>query len=221
MNADNEKTVTIKRLNSYRNTNEHGVRPGVIKYANGDYYQLPELQRGDVDIHVIALSLAKQPRYNGHTGDINKRNHGHYSIAQHCVKMAEASLIVYGDPVLALQCLIHDAGESFTGDIVHPLKVMMGEGVKDVEDKIDAVICSAFDVPYPFDERVKQMDVNICDWEMSVMLDMNKKPYAYSDYWSIEESYHNWINAVRQVQDLIELTKAENLTTGFSHRSKI
>lgn len=216
----NEKLVKIKRLNSYRNTHEEGMRDGVVKYTNGKYLLITNLEEKDVGIDFIAMSLAKQPRYNGHTGDMSRKNHGHYSIAQHSVKMAEASLFVYGDPILAMQCLLHDAGECYTGDITNPLKVLIKDKISPIEDKIDEVIFKKFGIPYPFDERVKQIDVNICDWEMSVMLDMNTKSYGFNDYWSVEESYKNFMNTYFQIREFMELEKYENLTGNFSHRRK-
>lgn len=216
----NERLVRIKRLNSYRNTQEEGMKDGVIKYTNGRYLTVTDLEYSAINLDFIAMSLAKQPRYNGHTGDMTRRNHGHYSIAQHSVKMAEASLFVYGDPVLAMQCLLHDAGECYTGDITNPLKVLIKDKISQIENKIDEKIFKAFNIPYPMDERVKQIDVNICDWEMSVMLDMNTKSYGYNNYWSVEESYENFRNTFFQILEFINLQKFENLTGGFSHKRK-
>ena len=66
----------------------------------------PELVR----IEDIAHALALTNRYNGHTKFP-------YSVAQHCVRMAQPDM-----PGDMLMSLLHDAAEAYVGDMVHPLK---------------------------------------------------------------------------------------------------
>lgn len=83
-----------------------------IKQATytGKIVDILNLQPDDIDIEDIAMSLARQPRFNGHTTKF-------YSVAQHCVLASQ--LGVYND---RLAILLHDAAEAYVGDIVTPLK---------------------------------------------------------------------------------------------------
>jgi len=69
----------------------------------------------EVDIKDIALSLAFQCRFNGHSNYF-------YSIAQHSVIVSK---IVSKDQASA--ALLHDAAETYIGDMVSPLKRFMLE----------------------------------------------------------------------------------------------
>ena len=76
----------------------------------------------EVDIKDIAHSLAFQCRFNGHSNYF-------YSIAQHSVIVSK---IVSKDQAFA--ALLHDAAETYIGDMVSPLKRFMPE-FKEIENK--------------------------------------------------------------------------------------
>ncbi|MCP1200089.1 hypothetical protein [Notoacmeibacter sp. MSK16QG-6] len=63
----------------------------------------------------IAPALSKIPRFCGQT----QLPLG-YSVAQHCVLMAEAAEDESADPALAALALLHDAHEAFLGDVITP-----------------------------------------------------------------------------------------------------
>ncbi|MCQ0986434.1 hypothetical protein [Jiella marina] len=63
----------------------------------------------------VAHGLSQLARFAGQTATA-------YSIAQHCVLMAEAAEDETGDPALAAHCLLHDAHEAFLGDKTSPRK---------------------------------------------------------------------------------------------------
>lgn len=66
----------------------------------------------NIYISDIAHSLSMQCRYNGHTNQF-------YSVAQHCVSIAE---IMCETPLEKIVALLHDASEAYLGDIAAPLK---------------------------------------------------------------------------------------------------
>lgn len=63
-----------------------------------------------IDVETIARSLARQPRFNGHTRQA-------YSVAQHSVLVSRLV-----PSWLAPHGLLHDAAEAVIGDLVSPLK---------------------------------------------------------------------------------------------------
>ncbi len=63
----------------------------------------------------VAPILSSLPRFGGHT-------YARYSVAQHSALCATAALDLYNDMELAAFCLLHDAHETWTGDIVSPMQ---------------------------------------------------------------------------------------------------
>ncbi|WP_182422001.1 hypothetical protein [Aureimonas sp. ME7] len=63
----------------------------------------------------VAIVLATVPRFGGHTQQP-------YSVAMHSVLCAEAALVCFDDRELAAFCLLHDAHETWTGDITRPMQ---------------------------------------------------------------------------------------------------
>lgn len=86
-----------------------------------------------------------------------------YSVAQHCVN---ASYIVAEE--FAFDTLMHDTAESFTNDIVTPLKVAVPL-FKELEQKIEAAMGARFGFRYPLPEAVKVADLQMLALEMRVI----------------------------------------------------
>ena len=87
----------------------------------------------DVNIKDIAHSLSLQCRFNGHC----KR---FYSVAQHSVLV---SLIV--KPEQKLAALLHDAAETYFGDIIRPVRKNIKQ-IQPIEDKILKTILEHFKI---------------------------------------------------------------------------
>lgn len=85
----------------------------------------------DIDAADIAHALSLICRYGGHT----KR---FYSVAEHCLLMSHAVPKEH-----ALWALLHDATETYVGDMVRPLKHHMPE-YRAVEDRLMVVIAEQF-----------------------------------------------------------------------------
>lgn len=101
----------------------------------------------------IAHALAVNPRWNGHTD----RNRDPYSIAAHslfCQMVAEKR----GLPVeTRLACLLHDAPEYITGDIIFPIKRLCA-GIEHLESAIWSAIAKRFNIPVDMPPEVKEID---------------------------------------------------------------
>jgi 5'-deoxynucleotidase YfbR-like HD superfamily hydrolase len=98
----------------------------------------------------IAYSLAHTFRFNGHTD---------YSNAQHSLRVSK----ICGS--FALEGLMHDAAETYTGDIVRPFQEAMGPefkaGYKKIESDIMKVIAEKFGFRHPMPLAVKHADNTI------------------------------------------------------------
>lgn len=129
-----------------------------------------ELQQGEIDINDIAHALAMQCRFNGHVSR-------EYSVGEHCIRIADALFRDTGDARLALKGLLHDAGETYTGDFTRPVKNSLrevGEVLHAAEDRNAATIMLAFGLEPEDDPRVKDYDRRIIVDEKSALFGPNK-----------------------------------------------
>lgn len=100
----------------------------------------------DVHIHDIAHALAHQCRFTGHTRSF-------YSVAEHSVRCADLV-----DPDFALDALLHDAAEAYLGDVSSPLKRVLGEAWREVEDRVARTVAEAFGLLWPIPRCVHHVD---------------------------------------------------------------
>ena len=177
------------------------LQNGTVITANyNKSYDILDFKESDVDLHFIAESLSKLCRFNGHTGE---SIHDFLSVAQHSVMVSEAILLTTGDPIKAMQGLLHDTAEAFIGDIITPLKRLLSHIIKPIEENIEMVIFSHFNVPFPPDEIVKHVDNNICQYELTFAVHRNTD--TTYDFWSIEDSYFKFMEMYRRLQHLIHI----------------
>lgn len=123
----------------------------VITTASGQRLNLALPAASSIRIRDIAHQLACINRFHGAPALP-------YSVAQHSTVVAKIAEQVSDDPLLALQALIHDAHEAFTGDIVTPLQETFadgGEQLRRVQRTLDLVIHDCLGVPLPAEEERK------------------------------------------------------------------
>ncbi len=103
-----------------------------------------------IRIEDIAHSLARLPRYLGHTQDT-------YSVGQHCVIVSHLVR-----PAAARQALLHDADEAYLGDMIAPLKAQASMAkFRAVAALWSGVIATAFGLPLELDAEVQDIDQRI------------------------------------------------------------
>lgn len=86
-----------------------------------------------ISITDIAHALSQINRFGGHTREP-------YSVAQHSVLVSHLV-----PPQYRLQALLHDAAEAYLGDIVSPVKYVVGmEPLRDMESTLQAAIFHKF-----------------------------------------------------------------------------
>lgn len=158
-----------------------------------------------VDFEDIAHSLAHQCRYNGHTTHF-------YSVAEHCVHMADYTMDLGRSPKDALHALLHDACEAYIGDIPRPIKCAIPR-LKEVENKIDLVIAEVFDLPVYKPDWLEELDARIVvDERAQAKLPSNHvwvhdvlEPLGVKiGFWKPADAKHLFVRRYRVLTDMIK-----------------
>lgn len=130
-----------------------------LNTATGRRFSFLAPRAEDIDIVDIAIALANQARYAGHT-------RRHYSVAEHCVILSLAAPEQH-----AAWALMHDAAEAYITDIPWPLKAAgLVQGLAAVEQQIMRVICERFGMDPIEPREVKELDLEILDLEADALL---------------------------------------------------
>lgn len=116
----------------------------------------------EIDIRDIAHNLSFENRFIGQTAEP-------YSVAQHCVLgsyiFEEMEL-----PELAFLFLLHDAAEAYLKDIPTPLKYLLSEPYRNIEDRFNLAIHQRFNVEYKKLPAIKSMDLSMLATEKEQLL---------------------------------------------------
>ena len=134
----------LKQINmSNKNNQLHPVEmvhDGKFNTYTGKIFNLLNPDADSIYIEDVAHSLAMQCRWGGHSRVF-------YSVAQHCVLATEfafksltsSNLDKYKINYMLLAVLLHDGHEAYTGDVIKPLKVLLGDYEKIAKPIQDAV----------------------------------------------------------------------------------
>lgn len=131
------------------NTTEKDRGPWIHTWSGGRFYYLNP-SPDEVLIEDIAHALSMQCRFNGHTTT-------HYSVAEHSVLVADMVFSQTKDPNIALAGLLHDAAETYIGDVVSPLKTLLTE-FKDIERVVEKCVAEKFGLDFPWPEEIHVAD---------------------------------------------------------------
>lgn len=112
----------------------------------------------------IAHALAHTCRFGGHTLR-------HYSVAEHCVRVAK---LVPAEHQLA--ALLHDATEAYVGDMVRPLKQAL-PAYQQIEQRVWHAICQRFDLDPVLPECVHQADLVMLATERRDLMPEHPAPW--------------------------------------------
>lgn len=134
---------------------------GLSQLITKRYVNIFDLQPEDIDLDTIAHSLARTCRFNGQVA-------GFLSVAGHSIGCALRA-VELDRRDLALECLMHDAAEAYTGDLVRPIKHHpdFKQVYLNLESGIEEHIAANFGLQYPFDPFIKEMD------DAEVTMEMN------------------------------------------------
>lgn len=125
---------------------------GSIHTVSGRWVDPLAPEAGSIEIGDIAQALANQCRFGGHC-------RAFYSVAQHCVLVADVCRERGGSAAEALAALMHDAGEAYLVDLPHPLKHRspLGPPYRLAEARLEEAIRARFDLA-PAGPEVKAID---------------------------------------------------------------
>ena len=108
----------------------------------------------DIEIEDIARGIARVARWNGQT--IGKHP---ISVAQHCVIVT--AILNTSNELLEkkwlLASLLHDAAEYIVGDMITPLKSIVGDSYANIESKLQSAIHIRFSLPPILPKNIKQL----------------------------------------------------------------
>lgn len=194
--------MEILLLKGAQNTNSNANNLDYTFSFDGELYSVlkDKFDPNFFTIERLAKSLSKLSRYNGHIGD----EFQFYSVAQHSVLMANFFLLS-GNLELAKQAMLHDAIEAVVfGDIPTPTKKLIKQQYNEIVDPLEEALLKHYNIKFPLDPKIKQIDRNIAQVEMTIGL-KEKKNF---EYWDMHIAYKKFIN---MWETIIEMEKYQEL----------
>ena len=175
---------------------------GWMQTFTGRMFDPSNPQQDQINILDIAHGLSLTCRYGGQSNKF-------YSVAEHCVRLAQyglgpAGLLGSERIALAKDLLMHDAAEAYVGDMPYPVKQHLN-GFKALEDRLDGVIRQVFGhKPHPL---TKELDRRIALDEMAELMPPlapdvvhPMKPLGLNGFgWSAENAEYQFIGLYRRL----------------------
>lgn len=121
---------------------------GYINAISGKKVNLNKPTPDIIEIRDIAGALSKLCRFGGQTNTF-------YSVAQHSILVYS---LAWED--IKKEALLHDASEAYLGDVIKPIKVMLGEVYHDMESNFEHAIAQKFglDILSLYSDELKEID---------------------------------------------------------------
>ena len=179
----------------------------------GKQFWLLEPDADSVDPRDVAHGLAYQCRYNGHVANQTTAGDDFYSVAEHCCLLSDYALHQGRSAQDALQALLHDAPEAYSGDIPRPWKNAV-PALKELERELDAVVIPALgglpekpawldelDLRIILDERAQARSDSGHDWYLSVTVPLG----VTLKFWDPTTAEHEWLKRYRELCSIIGL----------------
>ncbi|MBS7792194.1 hydrolase [Roseococcus sp. SDR] len=175
-----------------------------MQMHSGFCVDLLEPDLAELTLRDLATCLSRLPRFLGHT-----RGGPIYSVAQHCVLMAQ---MMAEEPLpLRRAVLLHDAHEAMIGDIISPVKKLLGPALVDVVERpIIAAIHARFGLAEELigHPAIKRADLQMLAAEKRDLLAPSAWPWPdlpSCDHvpqitpWQPADAYWRFLNATLQL----------------------
>lgn len=144
----------------------HAVYDGLFNSFTCKKIDLIDPHPHMIDIEDIAMALSNICRFGGHCRQ-------HYNVAQHSVFVCALA-----PDHLKKEALLHDASEAYVGDVIKPLKVMLGDVYEKVEERFMQCITVKFGLDPMKLLEVKQYDRQALEAEFEMLMKTNDVPYV-------------------------------------------
>ena len=136
---------------------ENLYTPNSIRTVSGQYVNVFDPDPDTILIEDIAHALSQLPRFGGHLPKM-------YSVAQHSI----ACCILVPDE-FKMEALLHDASEAYLLDMPRPIKENLPD-YKKVEANLQEIICKKFNLPFPMNKVIKEIDKEMLEFEWNVLM---------------------------------------------------
>ncbi len=131
----------------------HASNEGIFSTVSGSKINLFAPEIDSINIDDIAHHLSLICRFGGMVRDF-------YSVAQHSL------LVSYLSPDgLELHGLLHDASEAYLGDVIKPLKNVIGKPYEEIEARFMRAISEKFSFSYHKLDAIKESDKLVLELE--------------------------------------------------------
>lgn len=141
--------------------NYHNVlasEDGVFNARSGKLINLFTPIESMICIEDIGSALSKICRFGGHSN-------GFYSVAQHSVLVATLAPETHRK-----EALLHDAPEAYLGDVIKPLKNIIGKPYAEIEDRFNDLIIEMYGLDRWKLKEIKQYDTQALEIEHSLLI---------------------------------------------------
>lgn len=145
----------------------HSVYDGIFNTATGKKISILNPDPATIDIEDIAIALSNICRFGGNIKHF-------YSVAVHSILVANIA-----PSSLKLEALLHDAAEAYVGDIIKPLKVILGKTYTDIEDRFMCSIITKFKLDEAKLAMIKQYDKQALELEHERYQKGNRSEWDY------------------------------------------
>lgn len=176
-----------------------------IRTFTGKKFFWNDIENNPFDIRDIAHSLSMNCRWTGHVRSF-------YPVGQHSIYAsweAQDMGLSFDDQLAAL---LHDATEAYVHDTPSPLKWHLREhdftAFADLEKRIDVAIFKTFNLPYPRNPVIKQIDLRLLSTENRDLMPLGEErmhmiePYDWHvqplDCQTVEKSFLKRFDALQE-----------------------
>lgn len=160
------------------------VHGPTIMLGDGSYFDYENPEASAMTIEDFAYGLAYTCRFRGQTrARLRGNKRCYYSVAEHCVRGAEAVFALTGDRELAFDFLMHEGGEPTCGDDPGPLKPLCPDK-KALEKRCEAAAHKRFGVTMRDPAYIKYIDLRMLATEQRDLM-----PQSGGDKWRNAEDH--------------------------------
>lgn len=165
----------------------HDTASGNINTWSGKTINLIFPDPDEITIVDIAMGLSNICHFGGQISPF-------FSVAQHSHLVA-----CIAPEHLKLAALMHDAPEAYIGDVVKPLKILLGDSYKRIESNFTEIIFNKFKIPLNQLKEIKPYDKQIQELEFDYFFKGNKKAFGeimfFNPVWDHNNPYEIFLRS--------------------------